>query len=474
MEQDMFFDGTKSIPLNQLPKEAWRTIAGKSGDDAPSSLRGEVGWIKRCMLLRAEALASMPWSLQKDGKEVLSSEITDIPPELEWMDNFVDLLWLTDFSLVIGSQAFWKINRSLMFDTNGELQIGPTTLQWLAPKTMKPQWNTNSGLVGFTRTINNQPETLSPMEICYFWIRNPEHETEPEEPLLKACTSSGLVLKYVDEFATTFFKRGAVKATILTVDKSAPKTERDRVKTWWTTVMSGISNAWRTQVVSSAVEPVTIGDGIKELSNTELTMERRQDIATTLGVPHSLVFSDSANFATADVDRRNFYVNTVIPTSRLIAKQANRQLFRQFGYSLTFQPERLSIFQTDEQDRSISFLNYIRSGMKPSIAAQILGLSMPANYDYTRLDEDFNMIQAMANSISGSGDTPKVEGFNLMAQAKKAVGKKKTDTTVQEEGRFKRWAVKRFDMEGFDVDDFQSDILDQRTKLNILEDMLGV
>ena len=241
--------------------------------------------------------------------------------------------------------------------------------------------------------------TFSPQEIVRIWIQNPDHETEVDEPILTAGARSAEVLYNVDEFVRGFFKRGAIKATLLTVDKSAPASERERIKQWWTGIMSGISNAWRTEVASSAVEPVVIGDGIKELTNSELTIERRQDIATTLGIPHSLVFSNSANYATADVDRRNFYVNAVIPSSRLIAKQVNRQLFRPRGLHLRFNPDRMSIFQADEHERSTSFLNYVRGGMRPSIAAQILGISLPPGYSYEQIDEDFNEVQGAAEAL---------------------------------------------------------------------------
>ena len=444
------YDGTKSIPLNQLPPEAWTVIRGDK-DSPEAKLRDEVGWLKRCTLLRAEALASLPWTIKKDGKQILSSEDAVVPDELLWLDNFVDLLWLTELSLICKSQAFWMVNRNTsIFDMNQYV----SSLQWLAARTMTPKWHEDQGLIAFKRVLGQKEMTLYPEDVAYFWIQDPEHETQPDRPIIEACVSSAKVLKYVDEFAQGFFKRGAIKATILTVDKSAPKTERDRIRTWWTQIMTGISNSWKTQVVSSAVEPVTIGDGIRELNNKELTMERRQDIATTLGVPHSLVFSNSANFATADVDRRNFYVNTIIPSSRIIGKQANRQLFQPLGYSLAFQPERMSIFQADEQNRSVSFLNYIKSGMRPSIAAQILGISLPGNYTFDQLDADFNMVQMEATDAMD-----KAQGNGL-------------DISKQEEvARFKRWATKRIGTDELSADRFASTILGTEEKIKLIEEI---
>lgn len=428
MKQYELFEGTKSIPLNQLPPEAWDHFRGGSNMYRPASrnveIKDKVGWLKRCLNLRAEALSSLPWSICDDkGAELWASSQKIIPQDLNWLENFEDLLWLSEASLMIRSEAYWLINEQFVFGDDFSIKQQVSNLQWLAARTMEPLWNDQSGLEAYQRRIGTNPEpmTFSPNQVVRIWIQNPDHETEVDEPILTAAARSADVLYNVDEFVRQFFGRGAIKATLLTVDKTAPKGERDRIKNWWTGIMTGITNAWKTEIASSAVEPVVIGDGIKELSNQELTIERRQDIATTMGIPHSLVFSNSANYATADVDRRNFYVNAVIPSSRLIAKQVNRQLFRPRGLYLQFNPDRMSIFQSDEHDRSTSFLNYVRGGMRPSVAAQILGISMPPGYSYEKIDEDFNEVQAAAEALlakqTGKADGDFKQGSRNFAKA---------------------------------------------------------
>lgn len=450
-----YFDGTKSVPINQLPEEAWRAFRGKmdpKGKDI--DIKDKVGWLKRCLLFRAEALAAMPWAIRDlSGKELWTSGSKEVPDNLRWLENLEDMLWLTEMSLMMNAEAFWQIEQGFSLL---DYSLQPIGLKWLAASTMSPIWDPYAGLVKFERNLGGEPITFSTDEIVYVWIPDANHETMPDEPILTAAARSGSVLYNVDEFICQFFARGAVKATLLTVDKSAPQTEKDRVRDWWAKVMSGISNAWKTQVVSSAVEPIVIGDGIKELNNNELTVERREDIATTLGIPHSLVLSNSANYATADVDRRNFYVNTVIPSSRLIAKQINRQLFRPRGLSLAFKPDSMSIFQVDEQDRSISYLNYVRAGMKPSVAAQILGITLPANYEYEMLDTDFNDVQMATQDPQTAPKKP---------------GAVPSVKHLEEEERFKRWAIKRFNDTGFSIDSFSSPILSRQDKLMLMSEV---
>jgi hypothetical protein len=152
-------------------------------------------------------------------------------------------------------------------------------------------------------------------------------------------------------------------------------------------VVSGVKNAWSANVAGThEITPIVIGSGIDELSNNTLTMEKREDIATALGVPHSLVLSNAANFATAEADRLNFYETTILPEATLIAESLNRQLFHPLGLNFTFKPSEMSIYQEDEEQRAVAFKTYVDAGILPSIVAQMLGLNLPEGITPEMLD----------------------------------------------------------------------------------------
>ena len=79
---------------------------------------------------------------------------------------------------------------------------------------------------------------------------------------------------------------------------------------------AGLGNVRR-----AAVQPQVVGQPIRDLAMPELTDSKRQDIATAMGVPHSLVASGAANYwATAQADRLNLYDFTILPEATLVAE----------------------------------------------------------------------------------------------------------------------------------------------------------
>jgi phage portal protein BeeE len=191
-----------------------------------------------------------------------------------------------------------------------------------------------------------------------------------------------------DQFVTQFFARGAIKATLLTVDGNPSPDEMKKLETWWKRFFSGIGSAWSTAAVRAGVTPVTVGEGLESLNTSTLTDDKQKEILVALGVPASLVMANAANYATAQQDEQNFYNLTIIPDARLIQRQINRQLLAPMGLRMTFKPQELACFQEDENTRSAAFKNYTDAGIRLSVAAEILGLYLPNGMEYADLDPD--------------------------------------------------------------------------------------
>jgi hypothetical protein len=193
------------------------------------------------------------------------------------------------------------------------------------------------------------------------------------------------VLANTDEFVAGFFKRGAVKVTLFTAEGMS-LTDKEKFETWFKTFITGVKNAWRTKVLNAEVmTPVVIGEGLEGLQDTELSKEKREDIATALGIPHSLLFSNAANFATAEQDDFHFYDKTIIPEAWFIQSILNVQVFKPMGYRLEFTPESLEVMQADEKERSVSLKNLTDANMPLEVAIRTLG--------YELTDEDWAIIE---------------------------------------------------------------------------------
>jgi SPP1 gp7 family putative phage head morphogenesis protein len=138
----------------------------------------------------------------------------------------------------------------------------------------------------------------------------------------------------------------------------------------------------------------------------------------------------------------------VLPAGKLIQRALNAQLFGPIGYRFEFRPEQLPVYQADENERATSFAAYVGAGVKPSIAAQILGIDLPEGIDYEDLDPEPQPMQLQPVGMDATSQD------DADAQEREA-----------EAARFKRWAAKRKEP---DVTAFKSDILSDTDKEALL------
>lgn len=421
-QPELLFGATKAIPINELPEAAWRVISGDEDKDVDViSLRKTVGIFRRCLDIRSAAVASVPWSIRTTGSTsdpLWSSDISTPPSDLKWLKNIKSLLRLAETSLLLRSEAFWYIHRTI----GGK----PYDIRWLSPLHIKPIWDATDGIIHYERDKGKgTKEILDVSDVCYIWMPDPMHETRPDEPLALAAANAAATLRNIDIFTQSFFQRGAIKATLLTVEGTPEPNAIKLLKEWWDRVIRGVKNSWGTEVFTGAVKPVVVGEGIRELSNSELDDEKRRAIATTFGIPHSMVFSDSANYATAAVDKRNFYDETIAPELDLIEPLINEQLFEGTNLTFHFDLESLDIFQEDENERADALTKYVGAGVPLYVAGAMLGIELPNNMQWS----EFKLTEQPSQSASSesepsapsqaeAGSTPVDESLAKPAKAK--------------------------------------------------------
>lgn len=425
MVKGYIFDGRKNIGLEQFPAAAWTDLRGDGNlinDSRRDTLQAQglyetVAVLYRCVEIRANALARIPWVVTRGDDEVWHSRDHQPPPTLSHLRNFRRLLWNTEACLCLSPEAFWFNERN---------RVKTTGYKWLAPTSVLPVWNVTDGLIGFDRVTSKGTRRFEPEDIVYIPRLNPMHETVPGRPPAQAVMASAGVIYSVDAFAAGFFERGAIKATLLTVEGNPAQPEIERLEKWWKRFFSGVKNAWESAAVRMGVTPVIVGEGISELGNTELTEEKRQDIATGMGVQHSLLFSNSANFATSEQDAINFQSLTMVPELVIIFEWLNEQIFEPQGLFIKERSEEMSVFQKDENERGDALKKYVESGVPLGIAAEVLGINLPAGMEYADLDapepEVITVVEPTTEPVALIEDAQAVE---------------------QEKSRFRRWASKR-------------------------------
>ena len=395
MTNAIFFDGAVKAKVDDLPAEAWTVLSGGQASTEQDHFQA-VPWLYRGVGLRADALGSLPFAILKGESEIDTSD--DYQNKVEFLPDPMRLFGLIEASITC-------LGKSYLF--NGYNLMRTVELRYLSPTSVSPVWNKDTGeLAGFTRNVNGVQVPLAVEDVIHFWMADPFVEQGPPKayPLKAALLAAG-VLFNVDRFAAAFFERGAIKPTILTAPQLRPGSpEAKKLKAWWQRITAGINRAFAAEVAATELKAEIIGEGIKELENTALTGEKREDISTALGIPQTLLFSQAANYATAQEDRLSFYKETIVPEARFIESALNTQLFEPQGLKLVFRPETLDVFQKDEQVRSMAFVNYKNAGLPINVIGPMLGIELPAGFDWDQLqDEVDERRDQMQEQLGGGG-----------------------------------------------------------------------
>lgn len=469
----------KAVSLEDFNNDAlWRSTAidsimrsrNKQGELTRSAnYRDVIGVVYRCIDVRSAAISGLPFTLLKGDEVFIDSETAWEKPGYEWVNNLTNLLYLTESSLLLSSEAFWLKDKSLMSKM--------LNLRWLGAPYVDPVYDSQRGIIGFKRNLGNNGGTidLANEQVVYFWIQNPLAELTPDIPqVLAAIKSADVILNY-EEFVSKFYERGAVKATILKVDRSTPPKERNRLREFWQDFMSGKKNAYNTEVISGDVEAEIIGEGAGESEKTEILVSRRKDIATAMGVPYSLLFGDtSSSYTAGPTEEKNFLNYSVIPRARYIQSVLNTQLFNDFGLQFRFNFSALPAFKEAGEVISKIFTTYTEALLPHSVAARIAGITLPEGISYDDLDkyaaeererqfkEKERIVQLNSKLVDGQSDG---EGGD------KPKPKRQRQTDPSEDNNLKTVEVKRFQKwlknrgPDVDIEDFESDILDEDERL---------
>jgi len=370
------FDGLKAVPIDPDAEGydwAWQVLSGP-GHTAAGDMKGEtaystLGHVRRGMTLRANAVASCPRHYYKaNGEEVTEANI-------RFLDGWQRTLKLIELSLC-DSSAFYLYR----VQVNGRL----AALRWLKSATMFPKVTTDKTLV-FERRINGgAPKTYTTDEIVYGWDADPYREIGPGASVLDTVLLNAGALAGINAHTKAFFDRGAINPQLLQIEGNPAPDEMDRLKSWWKQVVGGVRNAFGANVVRMKLTKLDLSSPTKDLGMPELGKVQKEDIATGLGIPYSLLFSDAANYATAQQDEANFWNLTIKPELAFLQGELNEQVFKPAGLELYFAPEEMSLFQEDEAKRSASLSGLVAAGMPLDIAMESLGYE-PSPVDEARI-----------------------------------------------------------------------------------------
>ena len=299
------------------------------------------GWFRRCVDLRGQAMADMPFIVKRFGTDtVIWDSDEDRPPELDWLRGLPSYLYKCEAALTLhgGAYALKRVERGR--------DIG---LQWFNPLSIEPNYST-TGIDFYWRTVGGKRVPILAEDMLATFSSDPYVEMGPGNPLARAAHLPAGVLYELNRFASSFLSRGMIKASLVTVPPSTSKEARDELEHWWQGWFRGTRTD--TKVVSADVVPVVVGEGLGTLADTELLSQMRQDVGATFGVPESMLTSSAANYATAMADQLGFYQWTVLPQARTIGDALNESYLNERGLALVWEEQRIEALQRAEVDKA--------------------------------------------------------------------------------------------------------------------------
>ncbi len=338
----------KSLPVSLAAPEMW----GGGSTASILDLYETVPWLNRGVNLVAQTMARLPYSYHRrdTDEEMPTEQIIGIDETIrlpKLLDEISGFVWLFGAAYVVK-----EVNRFGVIKG----------VRSLHPATIRPEYDPQNGLTHYTRTLTTQ-KRYQPDELCAIWLPNRRSEIGPGSPPALAALAAANVLGSLDKFGDSYFRNGAIYPTLVSLSADAGDSDVERMRSWYKRMLSGVRNAFRLEVVRGEVKHTQIGYPVKDLAVPELTEGKRQDVATALGIPQTLLYSNAANYATAKEDTFGFYDRTIIPLSDLIAAALNEYLFSPLNLKLRFHPERLEVFQQIESEKATAIVSLYTSGI---------------------------------------------------------------------------------------------------------------
>lgn len=381
------FDGIKNYFIDN-DSEHWRSLTPQKNTDV-YYLYSTVPYLYRAVDIRAKTIASIPY-------KVLNTRDIDVTDNIIYkpiIDNVHKLLYRTEASLCLYGRSYWTK------DVENKIPVP----YWLLPTVVIPRYISGKGLVyydyyaGIDSEYSSKHIQFLPNELVKFEYPSLSSEGYYGISPSYVASNSASTLLGIDRFANQYFDRGAIKATVLGVEGNPTQKQKDELKNWFDSMVSGIQKAWSTAVLSNRVNPVVIGSGIDELKDNDITERREKHICAALGIPHSLVSADAANYSTSLSDRLNFFTHTVIPETTFIFETINEQLLQSFGLTIDIDYKALEVYQERDLNKASELSKLVKREPILTVNEAREQLDMPPK-DLDKPDVKKQLTEALLNT----------------------------------------------------------------------------
>lgn len=409
---------------------------------APQAYYKKSPWVFRCVDIKAKAFAGIPWAIYPEDpagadvgekidalppEDALVTLLTEVNPE----DNYNDWIAKISKDLDIYGKAFTlklrkKEEGAEVQGVEGEVLL----LKRLNPSTMQVVGD-DSGIKSFVQQLVTARTEYEKENIIYFRDYDPDDDLGSISPL-EACKKSVDVEIAANSHLSDFFENNAMPALIMSTPETLQTPEIKRYGAEFRKNFKGAGKRGKTAFLGSNLKPHQVTSPIKDLALKEIREDSRRAICGAFGVAMEMVGAwSAANFATADINRKSLYTETLIPRSAYIQGVLNAELVSGFDETPRFfryEPEKLDVMQESRKETAeVMALLVEKKILKPEVAAVEMGFT-----------ED-DVPEPIENSLL-IGQTGQESNFEADSQSQSAENDNKSVVAMR---KYRRKAVNR-------------------------------
>jgi 2'-5' RNA ligase len=375
----------------------------------------------RAVNKRSVAAANVPFQILK-GETVVNDSTSWDAKATPFLTKPKDLIKRVSLSLTFQNKAYLLRGKN----------IGDVTkaLHFLIPTTIQEIVNTQTGEIDhFERNVNGRVIKYAPdsKDLIKIWLLDHTTELLPSRhTAVNAIFNSTGSIYFADLFIRNFYERGGIKPTVLALKGAIFNEKKEDIERGWSRFLRNLSRFSSKIFNADTMDVKPIGAGVDDLKNNEVYRQAIENIALGIGMPTSHLLSDWDSYATATVDYMMWQRDDIFPLCEAIAEDLNLQVFTPMGLRFDFQTEMSDAETQDEVDRAKAYEIYVGAGIKPSIAAQMVGIELPDGVEYDALDKMAEENEAKEQAKAEADRAAQME----MVEAKKpAPGEKPIKST---------------------------------------------
>ena len=341
----------------------------------------------------ASNIASTPYIFYQGDQQVYDHPLDQLLDRPNDMTSRFQLFQSTAVFLQLNGEAFWVIIKSVGQEL-GRPGARPAELYVVDPAKMKHVVDDQGQITGW---VFDSKLPLDVEEVVHMKRFNPYDPYRGLSPLSAARMAMETDWQ-AQVYNREFFKNDGTPGGILEVPGEEPlrDDEFNRLRAQFQNKYAGTQNAHKIMILSEGMQ-------YKPLSITHIDMDfinqrqfSRDEILATFGVPKTVAgYTEGINRATAEMQRKNFWVETLLPQMTLIEQAIAHRLMIPYapGYKSFFDRDAIEELRPDLKN-------------KAEIADKLWRMGVPMDQLNERLDLGFQEFQGWNTSWLGFNVVP--------------------------------------------------------------------